>query len=178
MWDYVESKVLQEGEKVVWSGRPNQFRVFFWAMRSWPFVVFLTVFGGLFTGFAFHGNGASDNAMAVLFGMVVFFGGLFLALNPVLQYQAAGRTRYAVTDQRILIIEAGNERDVVSIRARDISDYLRSDRGDGTGDIQLRKTAHKSNKHGTSYSAEFMDALWGVDDVKGAADAIAALRTA
>lgn len=173
----MELKALHEAEEIVWRGRPNQMRVFVWAMGKWPVALFVILFGGLFAGLALYTSDASNNALRVFIGMVAIIGGLILAMDPVLYFKAACRTRYAVTNRRILIIEAGNERDAVSITRNDIIDYLRSDRGDGSGDIRLRKTVQRSNKHGTSYSTEFTDALWGVDDVRGAALAIAALRT-
>ncbi len=183
---YVQNSVLQPREKLVWKGRPNPL-----AAASVGLGLFF--FGIFFFGFAiFWTAGASAAAWAVraadgqvfplfagvfpLFGVPFLAVGAWMVSGPVRNYLRAARSYYAITDKRILIITAGRGYTVRTIFADKINDYERTDNGDGSGSIRLKKTIINSGR-GTRSSVVFADGLWGIADVKGAADAITALQT-
>lgn len=166
---YVHSDVLQPKEQLIWKGRPSP-------TRSMAVAALKTIFGVFFfCGAVVMTVIANQHGMA-LFGVPLLLGGLWLVTVPVRLAMRARKTYYAITDKRVLIVKAGKRIKVITITSGDITDYERSDRGDGTGDIRLHRVAKKGPQVGSILVAEFEDGLWGVDDVKGAADAIAALR--
>ena len=111
------------------------------------------------------------------FGIPFVVIGLFLVSAPLRNRLLARRTYYAVTDQRVLIVTAGRRYKVRAYAARDITDYQRSDSGNGRGDIRLRKVGYRRFANPFAMSS-FSDGLWGVDDVKAASDAVTAVMTA
>ena len=182
---YVQNSVLQPREKLVWKGRPNP-------KKAASVGLGLFFFGIFFFGFAiFWTAGASAAAWAVtsaeghafplfagffpLFGLPFLAVGAWMVSGPVRNYLRAARSYYAITDKRVLIITAGRNYKVNAVFADQINDYERADKGDGSGSIRLKKTIINSGR-GTRSSVGFADGLWGIADVKGAADAIIALQ--
>ena len=66
---------------------------------------------------------------------------------------------------------------VNNIVASEINKYERSNKGDGSGDLRLKETIYRG-RQGISLITELTNGLWGIADVKGAAEAINTLRTA
>lgn len=165
--DYVESAVLQDDERIAWKGRPSPAacaRVGLprsaVGLAVFAFACFWTVgFGGLFA----------------LLGVPLFAFAAWLLSTSARYYGKGRRTYYAITGRRILIVTAGIIYRTHSIAPSDIADYLREARPDGRGDIRLRRTERGRSNYSVRWT-EFADGLWGVADVKGAADAIAAIR--
>jgi hypothetical protein len=154
----------------VWKGRPNP-------KKSAAVGLFQFFFGIFFFGFAIVWTVlASGAGLFALFGLPFLAVGAWMVSGPMRNYIRASRSYYAITDKRVVILTAGNNYKVISIAPGEITDYERTDKGDGSGSIRLRKTISESSE-GTSSSVEFADGLWGIADVKGAADAIAALQT-
>ena len=167
---YLQTSVLQPNEKVAWKGRPNPF-------TGASIGTFKSLFGVFFFGFAvFWTVGASQAGAFALFGIPFLLVGAWMVSAPLRNYLHARRTYYAITDKRVLILTVGSSHTVNSIVPEQITDFERTDRGDGSGNIKLRTTVSQTRR-GSSSSVEFTDGLWGVADVKGAADAITALRT-
>lgn len=168
---YVENNVLTDGEEIAWQGRPDPMEA---AKVGW----LNALFGVLFLAFAvFWVVGASDSGWFALFGLPFVAVGLFMISRPARQYLNAGKTYYAVTNKRVLLLSAGKTFKVTSITPSEMTDYEREDKVDGTGSIRLRKTI-SHDREGPSSSVEPTDGLWGVADVKGASEAIARLRAA
>lgn len=165
---YVQNEILQPSEKLAWRGRPSPGR----AMR----LDILHFFIGLFwlTFSIFWVVMASVAGAFALFGVPFVLIGIWLVSTPIRNLLRAGRTYYAITNRRVLIVTAGSRIKVRSLGAHDIGDNERSDRGDGTGDIRLRKGAMASQMNYFFHSS-LSDGLWGIDDIKGAADAIASV---
>ena len=167
--DYVQHSVLLPDETIVWKGRPDP-------LKSASVGALKALFGLFFFGFAvFWTVMASQGGLFALFGIPFVAVGAWMVSGPARDYLRAGKSYYAVTDRRVLIVTAGGSYKVNAIVAGDITDYERTDKGDGTGSIRLRKTVSETRK-GTNVSVEFTDGLWGIADVKGAAEALAALR--
>lgn len=169
-FDFLNDGILLENEKVVWTGRPAPMAA---ARKEGAKLVM----GLLFLGFTIYWTlvESGGNQIFQLVGVVCGVVGLWIASRPVRTYFRAGRSYYAITDRRVLIITAGGGYDTTSLTIKDIDDVRRTDNSDGTGNIQLRQPgAH--GKHGTRSTVEFTDGLWGIRDVKAAASAINALR--
>ena len=99
--------VLQPGERVVWSGRPDP-GVIFTAADAYlePFYVIWTS-SAVFAFFNFQGSpGAGFAAVIPLLFMVI---GIYLVFGRF-AVKAAGkrRTAYAVTDRRVLVVRGSN----------------------------------------------------------------------
>lgn len=171
--DYVERDVLQDRERIAWKGRPGGGRPL--ALRLFEFL-----FSIVWLGFAIFWTvtASANGGLFGLFGVPFIVIGVWALSRPLRENLRARRVYYAITDRRILIVTAGRRMRVNSITADAISDYERIDRGDGRGDIRLKKTVSRGHRGAIHFATEFDDGLWGVEDVKGAADAITALRTA
>ena len=112
-----------------------------------------------------------------LFGVPFMLVGAWLLVQPTMNRFRAGRTYYAVTDRRILIVQTGKSYKIDTIRADEISAYQREDFPDGTTNIRLRQTLTK-NDDSVSQATLFTDGLWGIKEGREAAQAIEDLRDA
>lgn len=171
--DYVENNVLTEGETIVWRGRPNPVAA---AKMAWLHIL-VGVATLAFAAFWLSGVPSNGWAVADLFGIVIVGAGLFELSRPLINYIKAGKLWYAITDKRVLLLSAGNTFKVTSITRSDMTDFDRTDRADGTGDIRFRRSTG-SRHFGPRATVEVTDGMWGIADIKGAAEAIDALRGA
>jgi len=169
----VNDSILRDDEKIAWQGRPNALAAAMIGIEK--FLLGSLILG---PGVLLIMAAIEDDWLFALFGLPLFAIGGFMALRPVLNYQKAGKTYYIVTDQRVLILIAAKIFKVTSILPHEITDYEKKQKSDGTGNIQLRTalTYHNNQYSRFSVSVEFTDGLWGVIDVKGAAEAIERLR--
>ena len=169
--DYLHQQVLQAGEEVTWMGRPNPPSAATLELKQAGMALAMVAFGGFF----FFGQSAA-------LGGVGWFAYLFIGAaawplsGPILNYWRATRAYYAITTQRVLILIAGTSFKTTSIAPSQINQYERSDGSGGRGNIRLTKT-EKRARYGWYHTVEFSDGLWGIEDVRAAADAIADLRT-
>lgn len=176
---YVEDAVLNEEEHIVWKGRPAP-----WASATVHLAIpilgtVLILFGLAWTGFILNYGlpilMAIPGAAGLLYGAKV-------ASPMLINYIRAGRTYYAVTNRRILIITAGRSISVDSVTGSEIKKLQRKEKLDGTGNVSYRFTTTSgpdaNNRYRSYTSYGFRDGLWGVSDVAGAANAIEALQQA
>src|SRR5262249_47548939 len=97
---------LDKGEQIAWIGRPIAWRY------ALPYVAVLLV-GIPFTVFALFWMGAvrgfpsAGVPVFALFGIPFVVVGLGMLLSPFWMLYRAGRTAYAITDRRALIVEHG-----------------------------------------------------------------------
>lgn len=165
---YVHDNILITGEEIVWRGRPDVTRV---TRRDLP----RALFGIAFAGFAVFWTVSAAAQSGLLFGMMglPFIAiGSWVASSPIRERSRAGRTYYAVTTERALIIEMGKNVRTISIAPDDITDLQRVERPDGRGDLRLRRTRRRVRRGHTRYTVGFEDGFWGADDIKGAANAV------
>ncbi len=174
---YVENAVLNEGEEIVWRGRPSPgacARI--QLSRTVAGVVFIIV-GGAWTIFLIN-----IQIWMAIPGLVGLVFGAKLSGHALANYLRAGRSYYAVTNKRILIITAGRSISVDSVTGSEIRKLRRVEKPDGAGNVSYRSTTKVGRDHNdyirTYTSVGFKDGLWGVADVAGAARAIAALQPA
>lgn len=166
---YVQDKVLEPGEHIVWHGRPSSFHA---AMRSWYPVVVGFVVLGLAPLLVVVVPG--ELLMFLIpFSILVAIGSL---TQPVREVHRAVRCQYFVTDRRILIVTAGSLlKNAMSIFPSDIRDVEQSQIGPLAGNVTFRHV----NGHRLTWLSgplDFADGFWSVADPDGAARAIAALK--
>lgn len=149
--DGVLRNEMDDGEQLLWSGKPRPSRL---AMQMLPVSVFGLFFGGfaivldsfalgmiLHAGPAFsHGATSSSGTPAMawifpVFGLPFVAVGLGMILSPLFAFRRAKTTVYGVTDCRAIIVTARRGKTVKSYRARDIDNISRVERSDGTGDV-------------------------------------------
>ena len=134
------NRQLDPGEGLLWSGAPNPGRM---ALSALP----VTVFGIPFTAFAVFWIWTAYSATSrsplpggpwilfPLFGTPFLLIGLGMLTAPLLASLAAGRTLYAVTNKRALIVSNLFSMTVKSYVHSEIHDVQRVERTDGSGDL-------------------------------------------
>jgi len=173
---YVENAVLNEGEKIVWRGRPSPGACARIDLSRTIFGVIFIIVGGAWTLLVINAH-----VLMTIPGVVGLFYGVRLSIHTLTYYLKAGHTYYAVTNRRILIITAGRSISVDSVTGVEIKELRRLEKQDGTGTVTFRyKVTVGEDQYGVRKfrSVGFKDGLWGVSDVAGAARAIAVLQPA
>lgn len=156
--DSLIARELEEGERVLWTGRPLSNRRTT-SPVTLTFIILTAVFGAIgvimlilaiiFTALL-HTRGDADAALALYITGAVF---LFLALiygilSATIRQNARG-TAYAITDKRILSISAGKILIVYSFTKNDIGVISRIERKDGSGDLTFAST-NRAGSYGYS----------------------------
>lgn len=124
---------LANGETILWQGQPR-------AGMQCLHVLPISVFGLVFVGFAaIWFLTASSGPFGWLFGLaglLPLIVGLAMVLAPVWVAWAAGRTRYAVTNRRVILCEpSGFGIQVRSYIPAALTNIVRTQRWDGSGDL-------------------------------------------
>ena len=170
--DYLHQQLLAPDEEVTWSGRPDPARC---ALREVPKLLF----GMFFFGFAvFWTVMAASAGLFALFGIPFLVIGALIVSSPIRAYFRAMRTYYAITNKRVVILTLGGRTESLSIAPQQIQGVERIDHRNGRASLRLRQTVGSDGRGGKMRTIQFADGLWGIDDAKGAADAIAALHDA
>lgn len=192
MLDYVRREILMSNESIVWKGRPSPWRAMRIALGRafsglfsiistaafWGVVVFLAwQFGFLdrVLDFTADFNWFIWLVIAIIFGWGILKG-FWEILKPLWIFWRARRTYYAVTDRRVLIVFRGFWKSFASILPAEIVRHERTDFGNGRGNIRQRKSVPGADDGDKEPRVEFEDGLWGIENVRGADDAITALR--
>lgn len=170
---------LRPGETVKWTGTPDP-GAFAKIPRLWAQTVFgsgYALFALTFIGEAAASVGGGIGLAFLLVPLMFFAIGVYMASVMLRLGWRAVRTIYAITDQRVLIVEQKNDGAVTStIAPAEISQVMVRRSADGSGTIRLRDTWGKAMFAGSVDFVTFDDALWGVADVAEASAAIDALR--
>lgn len=147
----IAQRETRDGEALLWAGRPDPAAL---ARRRWPvavtglfllaFTVAWSVGAAEITAIVWRDGGAEPfDAMlrdSVLPAAALANSVLALAMlsAPLWAALGAGRTVYAVTDRRAMIVRG---RRVDSCAGADMTSFLKWERGDGSGDIVFRESA-------------------------------------
>ena len=135
---------IREDERLVWWGRPVPKR---YARSSWVLVIFgipWTAFVILWMALAlaplFKGNPNNGGAIEVCFslwGIPFLLVGIWLLTSPLWSRRRAKRVCYALTDQRIIILQAGmfGSVEVRSILLANLGQFTKREYEDGSGDL-------------------------------------------
>ena len=157
---------LAPGEKLVWTSRPQVARS---ALLAVPMVMFGVVFGGF--GLFWVGSASQfDSGFFPLFGLPFCLIGVGLIFSPGWIAWKALRTRYAITDRRAILCEprflAGIE--TRSYTADALANIVRTQRGDGSGDLifeEIRTRDHKGHTRTTRRGFEAIADVRGVENL-------------
>lgn len=161
--DFRLTNELFEDETVLWAGQPTGTRM---ALQRLPlalvglvfFFAVSTLFARIPLGPMMSMQGPMMSMPFSLFGLVqpvLAVAGLALAATPLWAFFAANRTWYAVTDQRVLIINGGITSSTVSYGPEDIECVERRNNFSGSGDVIFRhetRARTSPDTHGHSHS--------------------------
>jgi hypothetical protein len=162
---------LESREELLWAGRPDPFRMararigLALAGLAVVLLLFLTPLRQYFTPFPPNTNSGAalsyshgDIRIVEALPFSMFLTGLVLVLQPFAAYYYAGRTAYAVTGRRLLMVRKGMLGILVKTARYDaIEAPILNLRSDGTGDIfYFRKAGIPVNGRGQSPLTRFL----------------------
>ena len=148
---------LASGEHLIWFDRPRPWAL---ARRDLP----KSLFGIPFTAFAIfwvsaayfgtsHAKESGPFEFFPLFGVPFIAVGLGLLLSPLWSVLKARSTIYAITDERLMIIEGLRIRRVTSYTSADIQQIERTERRDGSGDVVFRRELPLGRRNSISFGS-------------------------
>jgi hypothetical protein len=170
----VAGKELASGEKLVWADQPRAGAL---ARREFPKALFgipFTAFAVFWVFGAWHSTNQSTahNTPFVIFPLfgLIFVGiGLITLLSPLRARMKARSTFYAITAERLLIIEGRRSHRVTSFIPADIQQIERTERPDGSGDVVFRREFPPSRRNSLSFGGNWSATrigFFGVSDVR------------
>jgi len=160
---------LDPGEGVLWTGAPDPGRL---ALSSIPAMVFgvpFTGFAAFWISMAFSTTSgpsrpAGPLALFPLFGLPFLLIGLGMLTAPLWAYLAAGRTVYAVTNRRALILSRLLATTVKSYTHDEIHELQHVERAGGSGDLYFAsRTVYMRHGRTSQVRVGFL----GIPDVRG-----------
>ncbi|MEM8949603.1 MAG: hypothetical protein AAGA21_04100 [Pseudomonadota bacterium] len=167
---------LVEGERLIWAetSLPSSARrrVFPISILGWLFLL-LTL--------AWLVKAAVTSTWLLIMGLPFLLAALALAVLPWWWPLVTRYTIYAISDQRLLIIQTWPRRRVTSYGPEDIDVVERQERKDGSGDLifrreEHRKLAHHHDPKGKRRVGERAIGFFGVPDVRRLEEAVWALK--
>ena len=112
----------------------------------------------------------ADVKFFIPYGLPFVLMGMAIILLPVWFVWRASRTRYAITDRRVILCEAqyfgGIE--TRSYTADALTNIVRSQRGDGSGDLifeEIRTRNHEGNLYTTRRGFQAIEDVRGVENL-------------
>jgi hypothetical protein len=163
--------LLKPGERVVWTGRPSPgaFARHDWPMASWG-AVWIAIF--LVAAWFNLDDPKAEALFAVPFFSFCAAVAGWLAAAPLRNAVRAGRTYYAVTTDRVLIMHRFLGWGAVGIRPTEFARVTRYDMDDDRGSVRLR-FSRRGNLFGwVMHFSRLSDGLWGIGDFRAAMLAI------
>lgn len=160
---------LKVGEKLIWVGRPNVYRMTMRALPIWLFFVPWTGFSLFFMSMTRHVEGTSGSRnIMFLFSVLFFLAGVAGLTGPFWARRKAKLTVYAITNRRAMTIEGSSAVTVKSYRPGDFSNPSKRVCSDGSGDLILR-TVHYRNSDGDKQTEEegffAIEGVWKVEQL-------------
>jgi hypothetical protein len=146
--DTTSQRVVQPepeaNEHVLWAGQPKPSRT---AFKSLNYFIVGIISTAMVVSFAIplmrgvlNGPGVTSGKvfLSVIVGLM-FVGSLSTLASPLRAYSQAMRTYYAVTNKRVLIVQAGKSRTVGSYSQGDIRNIETTELPDRSGDLALQR---------------------------------------
>lgn len=153
--------VLRPDESVIWASKPNADDFSTCGSRHWTF------HAPLLACASYWASGTSPSGLP--FVLIALVG---LACLGWLRHRA-GSTLYAITSQRVIVIEGARSLAVRSYGASDLLDLERVDRRGGCGDLILG-TEHYVDSRGIRHSKQY--GFFAVDEVRCVERLVANMR--
>ncbi len=167
----VAGKELAPGEKLVWADRPSALGLARRDGAKFLFGIPFTAFAVFWTTMAATGTKQAPGAIGIFFPLwgFMFIGiGLWILSGPLRAGLKAGSTVYAITSERLLIIEGTRSHRVTSFTPADVQQVERTDRGDDSGDVVFRKEV-PDGRRGISFNGNWNATrigFFGISDVR------------
>ena len=156
---------LAPGEKLRWCCQPKP-NIYAWqTWRTFPFAIAATVFAFwlCYTGVTRYRQDGHFGLL--LFSVPFVLVALLTVLNPLHLARLAGRTAYAVTDRRVIILENGRSTKVQSFLPDQLGELELRERADGWGNIIFAKVYEWTSDNNRSCIPTFIG-LFGVPAVR------------
>lgn len=167
---------MVEGERLIWAetslAASARRRVLPISLLGWLFLV-LTL--------AWLAKAAIASFWLLIMGLPFLLAALALSFLPWWWPSVTRHTIYAISDQRLLIIQSWPRRRVTSYGPDDIDVIERQERKDGSGDLIFRREEHRKLRHhhdpqGKRRVGERAIGFFGVADVRRLEEAVWALK--
>jgi|GEM_PF-890864 len=167
---------MEAGERLIWAETSSpggaRRRVLPASLLGWLFLLIVL---------AWMGQVANASLSLLLLGLPFLLIGVALALLPWWWPHVARQTVYAISEQRLLIIQKWPWKKVTSYGPEDIGIVERRDYKDGTGDLIFRREAYQKPRHHQEMSdrhrvGERAIGFFGVPDVRRLEEAVRALK--
>ena len=142
---------LDPGEGLLWSGSPGAGRMALSALPAAVFGIPFTGFAMFWMGMAYSMTSKQGGAVTLfpLFGIPFLLIGLGMLTAPLWAWLMAGRTLYAVTNKRAIIISGVLATAVQSYPHSEINDLTRVERPGGAGDLIFATRLVTTRRGGT-----------------------------
>ncbi|HSC86515.1 MAG TPA: hypothetical protein VLC09_04565 [Polyangiaceae bacterium] len=159
---------LDPGEAVRWSALPapdafaKEARGFVYFSIPWlAFIAFWTFM-------AQKGSG-----IFAAFSLPFWLVGFWMLLAPIRARKRAGKTLYAITNKRAVILETGKETTLRSFYPRDLGDLTLVERRPGHGDLII---THDVSRDSDGDKRSTKIGFFGIDDIKKVSRMLASLE--
>jgi hypothetical protein len=162
MIDLGASKLLDPGERLTWSGRPDAIRYAF--KKSIATFLFGLFFFG-FSIFWISGAAKQSGLMFALFGVPFVIVGLGLVLSPIWHFLRSRQAIYVLTDRRAVVDIAGWFPRRLSVPLGQIRFVEAKLSTNGCGDILFRETGRTDGEGGWTTSRDGFVAVSSADQV-------------
>lgn len=129
--ELVEAEV-RDDERLLWCAQPKVFR---YALRSVPLFLFGVFWTAIVVGWT-----CAAPSLIKLVAIPFFLVGFGLLSAPFRRALKAHRTAYVLVTRRAVIIEGGGGPTVHSLGPEKLTDIMRREKSDGSGDIIFEKT--------------------------------------
>jgi len=156
---------LEDGENLLWCGRPNAKRAFVASLAIFLFAIPWTAFA-LFWMWGASGFGKAPDGFNIifsLFGVPFVLIGFAMMAMPYWAYRKAQKTIYALSDRRVVIIEGGKSKTVHSYGRGDLGTIKRTELADGSGDLTFAQK-HSTDSDGDRRTTDI--SLIGIPQVR------------
>jgi hypothetical protein len=169
LWNQVKPE-LQNGEELLWVGKPMPLRVvlangdLISTVISLAMIVFMYVFFSRINMSTFS-RSSSPAEILSWFPLILFAFGLFTLSRPVYAFIMAFRTIYGLTDHRALIIKhtfSGKSVDSYT----EMDQLERTDIANGKGDLVFQREISRYRSNGRTRTRTRKIGFFGVENVR------------
>ncbi len=158
--DALIAKELEEGERVLWTDRPNPNNrssaspiiTFYILTAVFGFIGIMLILIGFIISISVHGKSGSDVLLALsIIGTTFIFLAIVFSIIALVYRPNLKGTAYAITEQRIITVITGRSLTVYSYGKNDISVLNRIERPDGSGDLIFAANRQAMPYYGGNY---------------------------
>ena len=136
---------LSSRERVLWSGRPDPTSALTAEWPAFPFA--LLWMGTLLTGYV--KNAPGSDPVYLIFFITFLLVGLVILWIPLRAYRSAGLTRYALTDERLIVLRSGKRQEITSLRRSGIKHVERKPARGGRATLSIPLATASDGDGGT-----------------------------